>query len=468
LLPLDLTSQVSVRQLSCVTRFILVVLALLVSITAALIWQALLGPDQDHIDPATDSSKVTGLVSLLVVELILLVGVLVQRRQRSKILLLLRESSERFALAANSADVGLWLWEARDNRLWVSAQYRRIFDVPLGSSHTVRDMGRAVHPDDRAEITARVREAIAQGETWDLRYRLLAAGGTVRWVRARGSGERDGNRKLYRLAGAVVDITRIIEMESAIEAQRRSLMHLSRVGMLGELSGALAHELNQPLTAILSNAQAIQQMLDHHRIDLAEFKAAVADIIADDTRASDVIKHMRALLKKDDAKRIRLDLNAVLGSTLELARNALIAGRIQVVKRFGPKPTMVDGDVVQLEQMFLNLLLNAIEAMLPHGRGVLTISVDAPMEERVYRIAIADTGLGIHRQPRERLFEPFFSTKPQGLGLGLSITKAIAAAHGGIVSAESNSDGGATFRVTLPIRQEAANDHNCALRDTVA
>jgi PAS domain S-box-containing protein len=466
-----LTSQVSARQLSCVTRFTLVVRVLLISITATLIWQTLLGPDRDHIDPATDASnpmEVAGLVSLLVLELILLVGVLVQRWQRGKILLLLRQSSERFALAADSADVGLWLWEVRDRRLWVSAQYRRIFGVPIGSYHTVRDMERAIHPSDRNEVIARVRAALARGETWDLRYRVLAAGGTIRWVRARGSGERDGNHKLFRLAGAVVDITRIIEMESAIEEQRRSLMHLSRVGMLGELSGALAHELNQPLTAILSNAQAIQQMLDGRQLDLAEFKAAVADIISDDTRASDVIKHMRALLKKDDAKQVRLDLNAVLDSTLELARNSLIAGRIQIVRRFGLKPMMVDGDLIQLEQMFLNLLLNAIEAMLPHGRGLLTISVDAPAGERVYRIAFADTGLGIHQQPSERLFEPFFSTKSQGLGLGLSITKAIAAAHGGVVSAESNSDGGATFRVTLPIRQEAANDHNCSLRDTVA
>jgi C4-dicarboxylate-specific signal transduction histidine kinase len=253
----------------------------------------------------------------------------------------------------------------------------------------------------------------------------------------------------------VVDVTETKQMEAVVEDQQRSLAHLARVGMVGELSGALAHELNQPLTAILSNAQAAKRMIENNPVDITELRNVISDIIDDDARAGDVIRHLRALLKKDETRNEIVDINTVVGRTLELTRSALTAQRIVIVTRFSGTPLLVKGDSVQLQQLLLNLVLNAAEAMANVSRdsGALIVTTNSVNNE-LLQISVSDTGSGVPDAIKARLFDPFFSTKQSGLGLGLSICRAIAERHGGRIHAANNPGHGATFHVSLPLAKE--------------
>jgi PAS domain S-box-containing protein len=258
--------------------------------------------------------------------------------------------------------------------------------------------------------------------------------------------------------GAVVahhDITRRKRAEIDAEQQRQELTHLTRVGILGQLSGALAHELNQPLTAILSNAQAVQRFLAREPLDVAELRAALGEIVEADRRASDVIVRLRTLLKKGEAQFRPLDLNEAVKDALDLAHSDLVVRNVATICRLAPGLPHVRADRVQIQQVLLNLIANACEAMMdtePQSRS-LTVAT-AVGEDRALQITVADSGCGIDARIRSRLFEPFLTTKKNGLGIGLSICSAIVAAHGGKVRAIDNLRGGATFVVTLPIPRD--------------
>jgi len=255
--------------------------------------------------------------------------------------------------------------------------------------------------------------------------------------------------------GAVLshrDITRRKEAEIAVEQQRQELTHLTRVGILGQLSGALAHELNQPLTAILSNAQAAQRLLAREPLDREELRVALADIVEADKRADDVIRRLRDLLRKGKAQFRSLDLNDVVRDALELAHSDLVMREVTTTCRMAPDLPAVRGDRIQLQQIVLNLIANACEAMMgtEPGRRALTVAT-ARGDNQTVQIIVSDSGAGIDPDMQARLFEPFFTTKKQGLGLGLPICNSIATVHGGYMKAGNGPGGGAEFIVTLPI-----------------
>lgn len=247
-------------------------------------------------------------------------------------------------------------------------------------------------------------------------------------------------------------------MQTEIDRQRQSIIHLSRVGTVGQLSGALAHELSQPLTAIMNNAHAIDRMLSQKPLNLREVRGAISDIIDDDSRVRDVIHHLRALLRKDTAEFGRVDMTLLIHKVLGLVRKEMALHRVKPVVAIAPNFPLVWGDDVQLQQLLLNLIMNAIDAIESSGKkgGSLSItaySVDGPGGGS-YHLCISDTGSGFQPEIIEKLFEPFFSTKKQGLGLGLSISEAIVRGHNGSIQAENNNEGGATFHITLPAAHE--------------
>jgi signal transduction histidine kinase len=238
-------------------------------------------------------------------------------------------------------------------------------------------------------------------------------------------------------------------VEREAREQRRQLTHLSRVAMLGELSGGIAHQLNQPLTAILSNAQAAQHYLANKNADPAMLAEILQDIIAADKRAGDVIEGLRALFKRGEAHFEALDPNRLAREVLALAQGDLATRGIEVSVRLQPSLPEVRGDRVQLEQVLLNLVVNAAEAMracAPKDR--LLIVHTLATAGRVH-VNVIDRGPGFTVSP-DQLFEAFYTTKPQGLGLGLSISKSIVAGHGGRLRATTRRGGGAAFLVTLP------------------
>jgi PAS domain S-box-containing protein len=261
--------------------------------------------------------------------------------------------------------------------------------------------------------------------------------------------------------GAVMshrDVTRRKQAEIDVEQQRQELTHLTRVGILGQLSGALAHELNQPLTAILSNAQAVQRLLAQEPLDMSELRIALGDIVAADKRAGDVIRRLRDLLKKGEAQFRPLDLGGVVKEALELAHSDLVVRSVATTARISPSLPTVRGDRVQLQQVLLNLIANACEAMTETEPSERALSITVALgDNQTIQISVADSGSGIESGVQPRLFEPFVTTKMQGLGLGLPICHSIVAAHGGGMEAVNSPHGGAMFIVTLPVQSGRLN-----------
>ena len=239
-------------------------------------------------------------------------------------------------------------------------------------------------------------------------------------------------------------------LELAAARQRSELAHLSRVAVLGELSASLAHELNQPLAAILSNAEAAQRFLDGDSVDLEQLREIVGDIVEDDKRAGEVIRRLRAMLRKEELAHVPLDVNEVACDVLQIMNSDFINRGVQVQKRLAPLLPPVAGDRVQLQQVLLNLLMNGCDAVSPLPRPRRLVVSTRPAAGGEVEIAVSDSGPGIAVADLERVFQPFVTTKEQGTGLGLAVCRTIVAAHGGRIWASNNDQGGATITIALP------------------
>ncbi|HEY1333430.1 MAG TPA: ATP-binding protein, partial [Myxococcaceae bacterium] len=274
--------------------------------------------------------------------------------------------------------------------------------------------------------------------------------------------ERDGRHDWFTLTvetlaradgGAVVtraDITLARRAQMEAEEQRRELSHLARVAMLGELSGALAHELRQPLASILSNAEAAKLLLRREPPDSTEVAEILQEIVGENRRAGKVIERLRALLRRGETRLQTVDAGELLREVLELARMELLSRRVIASVYVEPELPPVQVDRVQLQQVLLNLVLNACDAMsaTPPADRRIHLSARRAGPNEVH-LAVRDSGTGIAAGMVERMFEPFVTSKPQGLGLGLSISRTIVSAHGGRLWAENNEDRGATVHCLL-------------------
>jgi len=263
--------------------------------------------------------------------------------------------------------------------------------------------------------------------------------------------------QLFLISAAVPLLLLAVALEERSAAEREAheqrlqLTHLSRVAMLGELSGGLAHELNQPLTAILSNAQAAQHFIAARDADPAEISEILKDIISADQRAGDVIRRLRALFKRGETLVQRLDANDLVRETLIIVHGDLVTRGVELEAQLAPALPPVEGDRVQLEQVMLNLIVNACEAMSANVPGKRRLSIRTELAGDLVKLSFADSGPGFRADEYERLFEPFYTTKPQGLGLGLSISRTIVVAHGGTLWGVATPRG-ATFHIALPVR----------------
>jgi len=244
------------------------------------------------------------------------------------------------------------------------------------------------------------------------------------------------------------------EMEA--RHRREELAHMTRVATLGELTASLAHEINQPLTAILSNAQAGQLLLASGGENSGEIAGILADIVADDQRAGEVIRRMRELLRKGTYNPTELDLNQMLEEILGLVHGEMILHEISLALQLSPAQPFVHGDRVQLQQVVLNLVMNAMDAMkdTPAGSRRLMIGTAVDGGGRSVEVTVCDNGSGLGGEPSEQLFQPFYTTKPHGLGLGLAICRSIVLAHGGSIGFRENTGAGVTFWLTLPVIEE--------------
>jgi PAS domain S-box-containing protein len=395
------------------------------------------------------------LISGVVLASLLLGALLIEHRRRRAAERHWQESEGRMALVASSVDLGLWRWQAGGDHLWADENCRRLLGFTVDAPLKLRTLLKAIHPEDRASAWREIEDAMRSGRRYWMKHRAPMADGSSRWFLASGSGMLDEHGNPSRMTGIVVDITERRRAEREVEKQRDELAHLARVAILGELSGALAHELNQPLTAILSNAQAALRLMEDASVDLDEIREILKDIVSDDSRAGEVIRRLRTLLKKGAVEPRAIDPGNMLLEVAELMRGDLAQRRVRLILRLAPQLPTVSGDPVQLQQVLINFILNGCEAMQqkrPQER-ILTLASDLDAEGGL-RISVADQGVGIAAEARDRLFEPFYTTKPNGLGLGLSISRSILSAHGGRLWAENNAKGGATFVFTLPARPQ--------------
>jgi signal transduction histidine kinase len=245
--------------------------------------------------------------------------------------------------------------------------------------------------------------------------------------------------------------------QAEVQQKRAELAHMSRVASLGELTATLAHELSQPLTAIMTNAGAAQRFLERPEPGVPEVHEALADISLDAERADEIIRRLRAMLKRGmPVESVPVDLSDVIRTVERLVRGERLRHEVTVQLDLAPDLPLTIGDLIQLQQVAMNLMLNAFAAMDRPGRWTrrLMVRTHVSADGSQVQADFEDTGIGIAAEVINRLFDPFVTTKPDGLGMGLSICRSIIERHGGKIRATNNPDGGATFSITLPITRE--------------
>jgi len=486
----------------------------------------------------------------------------------------LRETRERMELAANAAELAVWMWDILLDDVWITDKGRTLFGFDSSEKLNRDRFLSSMHPDDRELVLKAVENSLCTGAEYESEYRLVLPNGQLRWMTGRGHVEFNRNGQPVRMRGASLDITKrkqaeeqfrlvveaapsamimvnteghitlvntqaeavfgysrgeligypiemlvperfrshhigyrrsyfddaqarpmgagrelfglrkdgsevpieiglnpiqtseglfvlasIIDIserkQAELEAARRrnEMAHLSRVTTLGELSGSLAHELNRPLGAILSNAQAAQRILANGDADLPEIREILDDIVSEDKHAAEVLRRLRLWLKKGEVQQRPVRTNKVVQDVLKLIRTDLISQNVTVATELARNLPAVTGDPVQLQQVLVNLVVNACDAMadcnIPERQLLICTGIENGGGAVI--VSVTDRGGSIPQEQMEQIFEPFFTTKEKGMGLGLSVCRTIIAAHRGKLWATNNPDRGATFHFTLPI-----------------
>jgi two-component system sensor kinase FixL len=512
---------------------------------------------------------------------ILIVGLIVQRSRRKRAERSLRDSEERMSLAAEAANLGMWVWDVGRDEVWTTDKGRALFGIEPDTRLDYATLISRVHPEDRVARDSAIRRAIETRGEYAMDYRVLLPDGTLRWIGARGHcmnvGHNKGIRLLgismdvtaqkqaqdalresearfrtmantapvmiwmsgtdklctffnkgwlnftgrpleqelgngwaegvhredfdhcfevyvnffdarqpftmeYRLRrsdgeyrwvldngmprfaadgtflgyiGSCIDITECKQAEAEARQHREEIAYLSRVAIMGEMAGSLAHELNQPLGAIVTNAGAALRFLERDSLSGEQLREVLQDIVADGRRASEVIHTIKGMGRKKEGARGLLHLNDVIAAVLRLTRSDALAHDCTVLTELHPALPKVEANLVQLQEVFLNLILNAFEASkeVPRVRRRVIIRTERDGDGAV-RARVRDFGTGLPADIPERVFDRFFSTKREGMGIGLFIARSIVVAHGGTLWAENAEGGGAQFWLRLPASKE--------------
>jgi two-component system, LuxR family, sensor kinase FixL len=394
----------------------------------------------------------------------LIAALLIQRNKRRHADKLLSASRERLALVSSTATLGFWDWDALTDKVWASAHTFSILGVGPAAALTIDSLLATLHSADRARIWQAIEAHSANEDTIEMELRAVGCLGEIRWIAAKARVYRDSTGTVLRVGGYLTDLSDRKRAEAELLKQREQLTHLARIAILGELSGAIAHELQLPLTAILGTAHAAQHLLASRPTDLEALDEMVESIVADDKRAGDVLQRMRALLTRGETQSQRVDVRDLIGDVMMLTCGTFKERSVQVRTRIAEGIQAMLGDLVGLQQVLLNLLLNACESMSmndPIDRRIEVVAASEPGNTAVC-ISVLDRGEGIDTDQLDRIFDPFITMKKNGLGLGLAICRAIIVAHKGRLWAENRSGGGAAFHFTVPV--VGANDEISAAR----
>jgi two-component system sensor kinase FixL len=341
--------------------------------------------------------------------------------------------------------------------MYWSDEAARIFDYPLDVAPTMERVLERTSPEDRHIVRESFEQSLRREGEVDLRHRLLMPDGELKYLQvlARPQCHEDGSCEFL---GAVIDVTAAVLAEQALHRSQVQLAHATRVTMLGELAASIAHEVNQPLAAISTNGEACLRWLNRPQPEMEEARATLTSILAASQRATGVIKRIRALARRSDPQHALLDLNTVVEESVDLVRRELDNHQVALMLSLAPGLPLVQGDRVQLQQVIINLLMNAIQAMsaCAPGQAVLTLHTQRSSEgeERRVQFSVSDSGPGIPAAAMPRLFEAFYSTKQDGMGMGLPICRSIIETHGGRIWVRQPAPDcpvtGATILFSLP------------------
>jgi C4-dicarboxylate-specific signal transduction histidine kinase len=298
-----------------------------------------------------------------------------------------------------------------------------------------------------------IDRASSDGKDFEHGYRLLMPDGSVKHVHATAHAVTDASGGI-EFVGAVTDVTSRKRAEAELHEAQANLAHVTRVTALGELAASIAHEVNQPLAAVVTNAAACLRWLDRDPANLNEARATLRSIINDGNRAGEVIQRVRALVNKTTDRKA-LHINEVVNEVMSLVQHELFSHQVALRLELAPALPPVLADRIQLQQVILNLVINGIEAMQPVTDRPRELVIRTRQNETdQVLVTVSDCGVGVAAEDVDRLFDAFFTTKSDGMGMGLSICRSIVDAHGGRLSASGNTGPGATFQFTLPLHQE--------------
>ena len=366
------------------------------------------------------------------------------------------QRSEAYSAEAQKLSLtGSFAWEiAGDEHNFWSDETYQILGIDQSAEPSIDLIIQRVHPDDRALIQQELNRVAQGAHNHDYELRLLMPDGEVKHVHVLAHRVKYKSGK-EEIVGALMDITGARKSQEALHAAQSALAHASRVAMLGEISASIAHEVNQPLAAIVANGQACLRFLRRETPDLDDVRGAVEWIVKDGNRAGEVIRRVRGLLKKADTDKVPLDVNDVINEVTALLQRELAVQHVPLQLELAPTMPLAVADRVQLQQVIINLVMNGIEAMQAITSRSRRLVVQSYQDE-AYQVVVAvkDSGVGIPIETSDRLFDAFFSTKPSGLGMGLSICRSIIEDHGGRLWASGHNGGpGATFQFALPLYQ---------------
>src|SRR6266568_3551864 len=381
----------------------------------------------------------------------------------------LRRSEAFLAEAQRLSLTGSFSWRVTTDEITWSDQLYRIFEFDQGMPVTLELIGTRVHPEDIPLLQDMIERARGTGTDFEYEHRLQMPDQSIKYLHMVAHGTRDQDGRLEYI-GAVQDVTQRRFAAEALSKARSELAHVARVTSLGALTASIAHEVNQPLSGIITNASTCLRMLAADPPNVDGARETARRTIRDGGRASDVIQRLRALFSKKDAAAEEVDLNEAAREVIALSLSEIQRERVTVRMDLADDLPPVAGDCVQLQQVVLNLLMNALEAM----RGVddrprqLVIRTERDEGDRV-RLSVQDVGVGFHPQSADRLFDAFYTTKDDGMGIGLSVSRSIIESHRGRLWAELNDGPGATFSFSIPrASAPVATSHRVGANQTSA
>jgi len=360
----------------------------------------------------------------------------------------LQRSEAYLAEAQRLSRTGSFGWKPSTGQIVWSEETFRIFQYDRSTKPTVELVLQRLHPEDAAPRQQTIERASQEGKDFDLEHRLLMPDGAVKHIHVVAHAERDESGDL-ELVGAVMDVTERKCAEEALHEAQANLARVSRVTTMGELTASLAHEVNQPIAAAVTNANTCLRWLTREQPDVEEARAAAMRIVKDGTRAAEIIKRIRLLFKKGTPERELVDVNEVIREMTVLLRSEAARYVVSIRTELAAGLPQVMADRVQLQQVLMNLMINGIDAMKGTiGGGELTIKSEVGDNGLV--ISVSDTGVGLPPEQAEDIFMAFFTTKDNGTGMGLPISRSIIESHGGRLWVAAKSGRGATFQFTLP------------------